>query len=207
MTRPGRLQEASRYALPVAAVLMLGLAMAPAVHSQEALPGLVGTWALSVAESDFGSTAVPDSVIMVIERADDRLVMRRHYFSQFFSEMQYFMADMPTDGGTYDATTQDGAQAVTVSWDGAELVMVTPDVESNVGPIEVTERMSADDDGRMLVINHLMDVPGIGPMKSMHVFLRRVPSPRTTPTNSSKSGLPPGNSCGGSGTVTLPGSA
>ena len=160
-----------KYVLSVAAVLMIGSSIAPAVNAQDKDAGLVGSWTLSVEDSDFGPTPAPDSVFMTIERADDRLVMRRDlHFSQL-GGLRYVTFDMPTDGGTYEATTVDGPQNVTVSWDGAELVMVT-EVEASVGTVEVIDHLSVDDDGRTLILDRLLDVPGMGVMESTLVFLR-----------------------------------
>lgn len=160
-----------KYALSVAAMLMIGSSIAPAVNAQDTDAGLVGSWTLSVEDSDFGPTPTPDSVFMTIERADDRLVMRRDlHFSQL-GGFKYVTFDMPTDGGTYEATTVDGPQNVTVAWDGAELVMVT-EVEASVGTVEVIDHLSVDDDGRTLILDRLLDVPGMGVMESTLVFLR-----------------------------------
>ena len=160
-----------KYVLSVAAVLMIGSSIAPAVHAQDTDAGLVGSWTLSVEDSDFGPTPAPDSVFMTIERADDRLVMRRDlHFSQL-GGFRYVTFDMPTDGGTYEATTVDGPQNVTVSWDGAELVLVT-EVESSIGMVEVIDRYRADGDGRTLILERLMDIPTMGVRESTMVFLR-----------------------------------
>ena len=159
------------YALSVAAALIIGYSLAPTANAQDANAGLVGAWTLSAEDSDFGPTAAPDSVFMNIERADDQLVMRRElHFSQL-GEPRTITFDMPTDGGTYEATTVDGSQNVTVSWDGAELVLVS-EVEANVGPIEVIDRYSAEGDGRTLTLERLMDIPNMGMMESTMVFLR-----------------------------------
>ena len=159
------------YALSVAAALIIGYSLAPAAYAQDTGAGLVGNWTLSVEDSDFGPTAVPDSVLMNIERADDQLVMRRElHFSQLGGS-RLISFDMPIDGGTYDATTDDGAQPVTVSWDGAELVLVS-EIEANVGPIEVIDRYRVEGDGRTLTLDRLMDIPNMGVMESTMVFLR-----------------------------------
>jgi len=160
-----------KYVLSVAAVLMIGSSIAPAVHAQDTDAGLVGSWTLSVEDSDFGPTPAPDSVFMTIERADDRLVMRRDLHFSRMGGFRFVTFDMPTDGGTYEATTVDGPQDVTVSWDGAELVMVT-EVEANIGTVEVIDRLTTNDDGRTLILDRLLDVPGMGVMESTLVFLR-----------------------------------
>ncbi len=160
-----------KYVLSVAAVLMIGFSITPAVNAQDTDAGLVGSWTLSVEDSDFGLTPAPDSVFMTIERADVDLVMRRDlHFSQL-GGLRYVTFDMPTDGGTYEATTVDGPQNVTVSWDGAELVLVT-EVEASVGTVEVIDRYRADGDGRTLILVRLMDIPTMGVRESTMVFLR-----------------------------------
>ena len=160
-----------RYALTVASLLIISFGSVPNASAQDTDSGLVGTWTLSIVDSDFGGAGVPDSVFMSIERADEQLVMRRDlHFSQV-GEPRTVTFDMPIDGGTHDAMTNDGAQEVRVSWDGDVLVTVT-EVEANVGMVEVTDRLKADDDGRTLTQERLMDVPSMGVMESTLVFLR-----------------------------------
>ena len=161
----------NKYFLSLVATLMIGLTAVPTANAQDEESGLVGTWTLSVEDSDFGPTAAPDSVFMNIERADDRLVMRRDlHFSQM-GGLRFVTFDMPIDGGTYEARTVDGSQNATVSWDGAELVLVS-EVEANVGPIEVIDRYRVEGDGRTLTLDRLMDIPSMGVMESTMVFLR-----------------------------------
>lgn len=163
------------YRLAIATVLLAGLAAPRATHAQDEPPAdseLVGTWDLSVADSEFGRTAAPDSAVMTIERADDRLVMRRDLHFQRLGGVRFVTFDMPTDGGTYEAETSDGTQNVRVSWEGSELVMVT-EAQANVGPVEVIDRLTTADDGQQLVIDRLVDVPGMGTMESTLVFVRQ----------------------------------
>ena len=162
------------YRLALAAVLMVGLAVPRAVQAQAEQPAdseLVGIWELSLGDSEFGQTAAPDSAVMTIERADDQLLMRRDLYFERLGGARSITFDMPTDGGTYEAETEDGSQDVRVSWDGPELVMVS-EAESNVGPVEVIDRVSTRDDGR-LAIDRLVDVPGMGAMESTLWFDRR----------------------------------
>lgn len=160
-------------AYPSAVTMMLFLASwtVSAVQAQEPGERLVGTWDLSVADSDFGRTTAADSIHMKIERADDRLVMRRDLHFARLGGARFVTFDMPTDGETYEAETADGAQNVRVSWDGPDLVLVT-EAQSNVGPVEVVDRMSSEN-GRRLVIDRLVDVPGMGLMEATIVFVRR----------------------------------
>lgn len=160
-----------RYALAVASLVIISFGSVPSASAQDTDSGLVGTWTLSIVDSDFGVAGAPDSVFMNIERADEQLVMSRElHFSQV-GEPRSVTFDMPIDGGTHDAMTNDGVQEVRVSWDGDVLVTVT-EVEANVGLVEVIDRLKADDDGRTLIQERLMDIPGMGVMESTLVFLR-----------------------------------
>ncbi|MFQ5530314.1 MAG: hypothetical protein ACE5FP_08195 [Gemmatimonadota bacterium] len=158
--------------VPAAAFLLAAIATPTPAHAQAESDQFVGTFDLSIADSDFGMTAAPDSAVMSIERADDRLVMRRDlHFSQL-GEPGFVAFDMPTDGGTYEATTHEGVQEFQLSWDGDVLVMTTQ-AESNIGPIAVVDRMSADHDGDRIFVGRTVDVPGVGPSESTLVYLRR----------------------------------
>ncbi len=161
----------NKYFLSAVATLMIGLVAVPAAIAQDEESELIGRWSLSVEDSDFGPTPAPDSVLMEIERADDQLVMQRELHFAQMGGARLITFDMPTDGGTYDATTDDGAQAVTVSWDGDELVLVS-EVEANIGLIEVIDRYRVDDDGQKLIQERMMDIPTMGVMESTLVYVR-----------------------------------
>ena len=158
----------NRYAIPAGALLALALTVTPA--AAQTSHDLTGTWVLSTEASDFGRSPAPDSATMVIERADDRLVMRRDLYSERAGGHRYYTFDMPTDGGFYPAITTDGEQEMQVSWDDGILVVVT-EAQSNVGPIGVTDRFRVDDDGQ-LVIDRSLDVPGMGPMEMTIVYVK-----------------------------------
>lgn len=160
-----------KLALSVMAGMMLSLIATPMVNAQDSESGLLGSWTLSVEDSDFGPEPAPDSLLMKIERADDQLVMRRELYYSQLGGAKTITFDMPTDGGTYDATTDDGEQPFSVSWDGAELVLIS-EIEVNIGLIEVIDRYSADSDGQRLIVERLMDIPNMGIMESTMVFLR-----------------------------------
>lgn len=160
-----------KLALSVMAGMMLSLIATPMVNAQDSESGLLGSWTLSVEDSDFGPEPAPDSLLMKIERADDQLVMRRELYYSQLGGAKTITFDMPTDGGTYDAMTDDGEQPFSVSWDGAELVLIS-EIEVNIGLIEVIDRYSADSDGQRLIMERLMDIPSMGVMESTMVFLR-----------------------------------
>jgi hypothetical protein len=159
----------NRYTILAAATMALALTVTPAVAQDS--HDLTGTWVLSAEASDFGRSPAPDSATMVIERADDRLVMRRDLYSEHAGGHRYYTYDMPTDGGFYPAVTTDGEQEMQVSWDHGVLVVVT-EAQSNVGPIGVTDRFRLDDDGQQLVIDRSLDVPGMGPMEMTIVYVK-----------------------------------
>lgn len=158
--------------LSAAAMLAFGLSLASTAYAQDSESGLLGSWTLSVEDSDFGPEPAPDSLLMKIERADDQLVMRRELHYSQLGGAKTITFDMPTDGGTYDAMTDDGEQPFSVSWDGAELVLIS-EIEVNIGLIEVIDRYRVDDDGQTLVQERMMDIPTMGVMESTMVFLRR----------------------------------
>ncbi|MEE8488452.1 MAG: hypothetical protein V3S56_09795 [Gemmatimonadota bacterium] len=162
-----------KLALSVMAGMMLSLIATPMVNAQDSESGLLGSWTLSVEDSDFAPDPAPDSLLMKIERADDQLVMRRELHYSQLGGVRTIMFDMPTDGGTYDATTNydDGVLPMTVSWDGADLVLIS-EIEVNIGLIEVIDRYSASSDGQELIMERLMDIPNMGIMESTMVFLR-----------------------------------
>jgi len=161
----------NKYFLSAVATLMIGLTAVPTANAQDGESALIGSWTISIDESDFGPTPPPDSVLMDIQRADDQLVMQRElHFSQM-GAARLITFDMPTDGGTYDATTDEGTQAVTVSWDGDELVLVS-EVEANIGLIEVIDRYRVENDGQTLIQDRMMDIPTMGVMESTMVYLR-----------------------------------
>jgi hypothetical protein len=159
----------NRYAIPAGALLALAVLAAP-VNAQDA-PDYTGTWALSAQASDFGRSPTPDSATMMIERADDRLVMRRDLYSEQAGGHRYYTFDMPTDGGFYPAETVDGEQEMQVLWDDGALVVKT-EAQANVGPVEITDRFRLDDDGQQLVIDRVVDVPGMGAMEMTIVYDR-----------------------------------
>jgi len=161
----------NKYFLSAVATLMIGLIAVPTANAQDGESELIGSWTISIDESDFGPTPAPDSVLMEIQRADDQLVMQRELHFAQMGGARLVTFDMPTDGGTYDATTDDGTQAVTVSWDGDELVLVS-EVEANIGQIEVIDRYRVDNDGQTLIQERMMDIPTMGVMESTMVYVR-----------------------------------
>ena len=158
----------NKYAIPAGAMLALALVASPVAAQDSA--DLTGTWVLSTEASDFGRSPVPDSATIVIERADDRLVMRRDLYSEMHGGHRYYTFDMPIDGGFYPAMTADGEQEMQVMWDEGALVVKT-EAQANVGPVDVTDRFRVDD-GRQLVIDRVVDVPGMGAMEMTIVYAR-----------------------------------
>lgn len=158
----------NKYAIPAGAMLALALVASPVAAQDSA--DLTGTWVLSTEASDFGRSPVPDSATIVIERADDRLVMRRDLYREMHGGHRYYTFDMPTDGGFYPAMTADGEQEMQVMWDEGALVVKT-EAQANVGPVEVTDRLRVDDGGQ-LVIDRVVDVPGMGAMEMTIVYDR-----------------------------------
>lgn len=160
----------NRYVILTAASIAAFALSASTAVAQDG-PGLVGTWALSVESSDFGRSPTPDSATMVIERADDRLVMRRDLYSEQQGGHRYYTFDMPTDGGFYPAMTANGEQEMQVSWDDGDLVVAT-EAQANVGPVAISDRFEVEDGGQQLVIARSIDVPGMGVMEMTIVYDR-----------------------------------
>jgi len=93
----------NKYFLSAVATLMIGLIAVPTANAQDGESELIGSWTISIDESDFGPTPAPDSVLMEIQRADDQLVMQRELHFAQMGGARLVTFDMPTDGGTYDA--------------------------------------------------------------------------------------------------------
>lgn len=155
----------------LALVLAGSLAVPAPVMAQDA-GAMLGSWELLIAESDFGPTSAPDSVLMTIERADDRLIMDRQLFSDLANGRNHVQFDMPIDGSSHPATTSTGTQDFSASWHGSELVMAT-EVGSNVGQIELIDHLSVEADGQTLVMERQIEVPNTGPIEATLVFVRR----------------------------------
>jgi hypothetical protein len=135
-------------------------------------PDLTGTWALSVDESDFGMSPAPDSALIVVERADERLVMTRTTFHRSSVGRRTTRFDMPADGEVHEADTDDGTTEAHAEWDGAVLVLWVL-AQSNIGDIDVTERLGLDRGGGRLLVDREIIVPGMGEFEQSFVFVRR----------------------------------
>jgi len=131
-----------------------------------------GTWQLSKSDSDFGMSPAPDSALTIIERADDRLVMTRKVWTSMAGHNDVRF-DMPTDGQQHYATRAGGADIPARVWWEDEVLAIEVVVESNVGELTVTDRVTLSDDGRQLVFDRVLDVPQMGPMEQTIVYLKR----------------------------------
>jgi hypothetical protein len=132
-----------------------------------ASPDLTGTWEINLQASDFGMSP-PVSTTLVFERADEQLVLTRVSTHQGTERTTQF--DMPTDGELHQASGTGPTQAK-AEWDGDTLVLWVV-VESNMGEIEVTERITVSEDGNALTIARTMAVPSMGNMEQTLEFDR-----------------------------------
>lgn len=154
----------------IAAALM-GL-RATALPAQEAaLPDLVGTWVLSVDDSDFGQSPAPDSALIVVERADEHIVMARSTFHPAIG-VRTTSFDMPADGKPHEADTDDGTTEASFEWD-EEVLVAWVLAQSNVGDVDVTERFALDTGTGHLAVEREIVVPGMGEFEQSFVFVRR----------------------------------
>ena len=146
--------------------VMLAAPQTLAAQSQDFL----GTWVLDVASSEFGMSPPADSGITVITRADDRLVMTRSTFGAMGhrGEVRF---DLPTDGSASEGVGADGETVpATAQWKGEALVL-TIIGESNVGPMEIVDYMTTDDD--VLRIERSVVIPGVTGLTQSLVLHRR----------------------------------
>lgn len=151
------------------ATLLCFAAYATPLRAQDR-PDLRGSWALSVADSDFGMTGAPDSLLMNIERADAQLVMQRRIFMESRGGETVFHFDMPIDGRSHRAMSENPIDVIP-EWDGDALKLIAT-AESTVGPLEVTDLFRREDDDT-LVIERSVDVPGGAAARATMVYHRR----------------------------------
>ena len=154
-----------------AAILTI-LSTTPLQAQESARPDLTGTWALSADDSEFGMSPAPDSAIIVVERADDRVVMSRTSYIPVAGGMNVTSIDMAADGATGEAITTDGSTDASVEWDG-DVLEVWIVAQSSVGEVDVSERWSIDGDGTRLTIDRLIEVPDMGEFEQTLVFTKR----------------------------------
>jgi len=158
-------------AVSSAAILTI-LSTSPLQAQEIARPDITGTWVLSLDDSEFGMSPAPDSAIIEVGRADDRVVMARTSHHPAAGGANTTSFDMPADGETHEATLSDGATDASVEWDGAALQLWIV-AQSSVGDVDVSERWSVDADGTQLTIDRLIEVPNMGEFEQTLVFKKR----------------------------------
>jgi hypothetical protein len=155
----------------IATALAASMFMEPAA-AQSNDAGLIGTWVLDAAESDFGMSPAPDSAHTVITRADDeRLVLTRKVWAGMAGHRDVEF-DQATDGTAAEAQATDGAVIPSRAWWESDDLMIEVEVESNMGEIIVTDRLTLVGDDQ-LIIDRTMDVPSVGEVTQMLVHIKR----------------------------------
>ncbi len=133
---------------------------------------LIGTWMLDASESDFGRSPAPDSAMTIFTRADDRLVMTRKVWTSMGGGHRTVEFDQATDGEAGTGIASRGNDIPSRAWWEEDVLVLEVEVNSNMGEIIVTDRMSLTDDDT-LVFERLLDVPSMGEMEQTLVYLRR----------------------------------
>lgn len=147
------------FRLALAAGILCMLADTAPVSAQDAdRPDFIGTWILDLDASSFGPSPAPDSARIVVERADDHLVMTRISYVNGENTVRF---DMPADGEVHQATTDDGSTDARAEWDGSAFTLWLV-AEANVGDVDVTEQWGIDSESDRLIIDRTIDVPGYG---------------------------------------------
>jgi len=142
---------------PLVVAIALSLTSQSDLAAQESLSG---EWVLDTGASQFGNSPVPDSAFLSIEATGEKLVMTGvRYFSEHGTRHTWF--DMPIDGEVHPVKTDEGEFDSTASWDDSTLV-IWRIAESNVGELELNERLSLRDDGASLVRDIEIEIPGMG---------------------------------------------
>ncbi len=158
--------------MTILASLSLALTTALAALAAPAAPAFEGTWMLDASESNFGMSPAPDSAMTVFTRADDRLVMTRMVWTSMGGGHRTVEFDQATDGEGAMGSSSRGSDIPSRAWWEGDVLVLEVEVESNMGEIIVTDRMSlADDD--TLVLDRVMDVPSMGEMEQTIVYKRR----------------------------------
>ena len=142
---------------------------APAVAQDADRPDFTGTWILDLDASSFGPSPAPDSARIVVERADDHVVMTRISYVRGENTVWF---DMPADGEIHQATTDDGSTDARAEWDGSTLTVWLV-AEANVGDVDVTELWGMDSEGSRLTIDRTIEVPGYGVFEQNLLYSRR----------------------------------
>lgn len=148
---------------------LLGLLALP-LHAQDgSRPDITGTWVLSIEDSDFGMSPPPDSAVIEIERADDRVIMVRTSHHPAAGGANATSFDMPADGETHQATTGDESTDASVKWNG-EVLELWIVAQSSVGEVDVSESWGIDAEGAQLTVDRLIEVPNMGEFEQTLVF-------------------------------------
>jgi hypothetical protein len=142
---------------------------APVVAQDADRPDFTGTWILDIDSSSFGPSPAPDSARIVVERADDHLVMTRISHVRGENTVRF---DMPADGEVHQATTDDGSTDARAEWDGSTFTVWLV-AEANVGDVDVTELWGIDSESGRLTIDRTIDVPGYGVFEQNLLYSRR----------------------------------
>ncbi len=155
------------------ALAALAAPAAPAFVSASNVPtDLIGTWMLDGSESDFGRSPAPDSAMTIFTRADDRLVMTRKVWTSMGGGHRTVEFDQATDGEAGTGIASRGDDIPSRAWWEEDVLVLEVEVNSNMGEIIVTDRMSLTDDDT-LVFERLLDVPSMGEMEQTLVYRRR----------------------------------
>ena len=159
-----------RAGFPSLAVALAFAAMMPGQAQAQA--NLTGEWVLSVDASDAGQSPLPDSAFLSIEKAGEDLVMTgvRYFAAPHGARSTWF--DMPIDGEVHKVRTDDGEFDSTATWEDDALAIWRL-AESNVGEVELNERLSLKDDGKTLVRSIDIEVPGMGEAYQVMEYARK----------------------------------
>ena len=131
-----------------------------------------GTWVLDASESEFGMSPAPDSAMTIFTRADDRLVMTRKVWTSMGGGPRTVEFDQDTDGKPATGISSRGDDIPSRAWWEGDVLVLEVEVESNMGEIIVTDRMSLTDDDTVL-LERLMDVPQMGETEQTITYRRR----------------------------------
>ena len=158
------------FRLALSACVLCVIANTDAVAAQDAdRPDFVGTWVLDVGASSFGPSPAPDSALIVVERADDQVVMTRISHVRGENTVRF---DMPADGEVHQATTDQGSTDARAEWDGSVLTVWLL-AQASVGDVDVTELWGTDSESDRLTIDRTIDVPGFGVFEQTLLYSRR----------------------------------
>ena len=160
--------HASRLVLTALVVCLL-CSTAPVIAQDADRPDFTGTWILDIAASSFGPSPAPDSALIVVERADDHVVMTRISHVRGENTVRF---DMPADGEVHQAATDEGSTDSRAEWDGA-IFTVWLVAQANVGDVDVTELWGIDTESSRLTVDRTIDVPGYGVFEQNLLYSRR----------------------------------